>query len=78
MVPGAPHSPDVDGVFALGLTRAEVESRMAEALEAHLAHLREVRSSRSRSAHRRRANRVLASAGADNALSATDGTAASC
>ncbi len=35
------HSPDVDGVFALGLTRAEVEARMAEALEAHLAHLRE-------------------------------------
>ncbi len=35
------HSPDVDGVFALGQTRAEVESRMAEALSAHLAHLRE-------------------------------------
>ena len=35
------HSPDVDGVFALGQTRAEVESRMAEALGAHIAHLRE-------------------------------------
>ena len=35
------HSPDVDGVFALGVTRAEVESRMAEALKAHLAHLRD-------------------------------------
>ena len=35
------HSPDVDGVFALGKTRADVEARMAEALEAHLAHLRE-------------------------------------
>ncbi|MDQ3609056.1 MAG: type II toxin-antitoxin system HicB family antitoxin [Actinomycetota bacterium] len=35
------HSPDVDGVFALDQTRAEVESRMAEALSAHLAHLRE-------------------------------------
>ncbi len=35
------HSPDVEGVFALGSTRAEVESRMAEALEVHLAHLRE-------------------------------------
>ena len=35
------HSPDVDGVFALGQSRAEVESRMAEALAAHLAHLRE-------------------------------------
>jgi predicted RNase H-like HicB family nuclease len=35
------HSPDVDGVFALGETREEVESRMAEALAAHLGHLRE-------------------------------------
>ena len=35
------HSPDVDGVFALGPTRAEVEVRMAEALAAHLAILRE-------------------------------------
>ncbi len=35
------HRPDVDGVFALGQTRDEVESRMAEALVAHLAHLRE-------------------------------------
>lgn len=35
------HSPDVEGVFALGGTRAEVEARMAEALAAHLAHLRE-------------------------------------
>jgi predicted RNase H-like HicB family nuclease len=35
------HSPDVEGVFALGRTRAEVEARMAEALSAHLEHLRE-------------------------------------
>jgi len=35
------HSPDVDGAFALGRTRDEVEARMAVALVAHLAHLRE-------------------------------------
>lgn len=35
------HSPDVEGVFALGGTRAEVEVRMAEALSAHLAFLRD-------------------------------------
>ena len=35
------HSPDVEGVFALGATRAEVEERMAEALAAHLTALRE-------------------------------------
>jgi len=35
------HSPDVDGVFALGESRGEVEARMAEALAAHLAYLRE-------------------------------------
>jgi predicted RNase H-like HicB family nuclease len=35
------HSPDVEGVFAVGATRAEVEARMAEALTAHLAYLRE-------------------------------------
>lgn len=35
------HSPDVDGVFALGATRHEVEARMKEALAAHLAFLRE-------------------------------------
>lgn len=35
------HSPDVDGVFALGASRAEVETRMAEALAAHLELLRE-------------------------------------
>jgi predicted RNase H-like HicB family nuclease len=35
------HSPDVEGVFALGTTRDEVESRMREALVAHLAYLRE-------------------------------------
>jgi predicted RNase H-like HicB family nuclease len=34
------HSPDVEGVFALGASRAEVEARMSEALTAHLAHLR--------------------------------------
>ena len=31
------HSPDVEGVFALGETRSEVEARIAEALAAHLA-----------------------------------------
>jgi predicted RNase H-like HicB family nuclease len=35
------HSPDVEGVFALGRTRDEVEARMAEALVAHIALLRE-------------------------------------
>jgi predicted RNase H-like HicB family nuclease len=35
------HSPDVEGVFAFGVTRAEAEARMAEALAAHLAYLRE-------------------------------------
>jgi predicted RNase H-like HicB family nuclease len=35
------HSPDVDGVFALGTSREEVEQRMAEALAAHLQFLRE-------------------------------------
>jgi len=35
------HSPDVEGVFALGATRTEVEERMAEALSAHLAYLSE-------------------------------------
>jgi predicted RNase H-like HicB family nuclease len=36
------HSPDVEGVFALGTTRQEVEVRMAEALAAHLAFLRDL------------------------------------
>jgi predicted RNase H-like HicB family nuclease len=35
------HSPDVEGVFALGTTRDEAEARMAEALAAHLEYLRE-------------------------------------
>jgi predicted RNase H-like HicB family nuclease len=35
------HSPDVDGVFAVGQTREEAESRIAEALAAHLSYLRE-------------------------------------
>ncbi len=35
------HSPDVEGVFALGKTREETEVRMAEALAAHLAYLRD-------------------------------------
>jgi predicted RNase H-like HicB family nuclease len=35
------HSPDVEGVFAFGETRAETEARMAEALVAHLAYLRD-------------------------------------
>jgi predicted RNase H-like HicB family nuclease len=34
-------SPDVEGVFALGTTRAEVEARIEEALAAHLVILRE-------------------------------------
>ncbi len=35
------HSPDVEGVVALGGSRAEVEHRITEALTAHLKHLRE-------------------------------------
>ncbi len=35
------HSPDVEGVLALGTDRAEVETRMSEALTAHLEFLRE-------------------------------------
>lgn len=35
------HSPDVEGVFAVGATRNEVEGRMREALGAHLAYLRD-------------------------------------
>ena len=35
------HVPDVEGVFALGSSRREVEVRMEEALAAHLALLRE-------------------------------------
>src|SRR5260370_38849369 len=35
------HSPDVEGVFALGDSREAVEARMAEALAAHLEYLRE-------------------------------------
>jgi predicted RNase H-like HicB family nuclease len=35
------HSPDVDGVFALGATRDEVEARMREAMAAHLTYLQE-------------------------------------
>lgn len=35
------HSPDVEGVFALGTSRDEVEARMAEALAAHLEVLRD-------------------------------------
>lgn len=35
------HSPDVEGVFALGASRAEVEQRVSEALTAHLDYLRE-------------------------------------
>lgn len=37
------HSPDVEGVFAVGATRDEAESRIAEALAAHLEYLREAR-----------------------------------
>lgn len=35
------HSPDVEGVAAVGRTREEVEQRMADALAAHLEHLAE-------------------------------------
>ena len=35
------HSPDVEGVVALGADRDEVEARMAEALAAYLADRRE-------------------------------------
>jgi predicted RNase H-like HicB family nuclease len=36
------HSPDLEGVFALGATREEVEARMVEALGAHLQALRDL------------------------------------
>jgi predicted RNase H-like HicB family nuclease len=39
-VAAEPNGGDVDGVFALAQTRQQVEARMAEALAAHLAHLR--------------------------------------
>jgi predicted RNase H-like HicB family nuclease len=35
------HSPDVEGIFALGVTREEVEARMASAMSAHLSFLRD-------------------------------------
>jgi predicted RNase H-like HicB family nuclease len=35
------HSPDVEGIFALGVSRKEVEERVAEALAAHLDLVRE-------------------------------------
>jgi predicted RNase H-like HicB family nuclease len=35
------HSPDIEGVIAVGASRAEVERRMAEALAAHIEYLRE-------------------------------------
>jgi predicted RNase H-like HicB family nuclease len=35
------HSPDLDGVFALGTSREQVQERMAEAVAAHLALLRD-------------------------------------
>ena len=35
------HSPDIEGVFALGSSRLETEERMKEALHAHLALLRD-------------------------------------
>jgi predicted RNase H-like HicB family nuclease len=35
------HSPDIEGVFALGKSREDVEARMADALTAHLSLLRE-------------------------------------
>jgi predicted RNase H-like HicB family nuclease len=35
------HSPDVEGVFAVGASRAQVEERMVDALAAHLAFLQE-------------------------------------
>lgn len=35
------HSPDVEGVFAVGLTRDEVEQRMREALAAHVGFLQD-------------------------------------
>ena len=40
-MPGVPTVLTVDGAFALGQTRDEVEARMAEALVAQLAYLRE-------------------------------------
>lgn len=35
------HSPDVEGVFALGTNREGAESRISDALSAQLAYLRE-------------------------------------
>lgn len=35
------HSPDIDGVFALGQSRPEAEQRIREALTSHLDLLRE-------------------------------------
>ena len=35
------HSPDVESVFAVGTSRAQVEERMTEALAAHLAFLQD-------------------------------------
>ena len=35
------YSPDIDGVIAVGTSRAEVERLMAEAMAAHLEYLRE-------------------------------------
>ena len=35
------HAPDIEGVFALGATRTEVEERIADALTAHLSYLRD-------------------------------------
>lgn len=35
------HSPDIEGVFAFGTSRAEVEQRIAESLAAHVAYLRD-------------------------------------
>ena len=35
------HTPDVDGVVALGATKDEVEAGIKDALSAHLAYLRE-------------------------------------
>jgi predicted RNase H-like HicB family nuclease len=35
------HSPDVEGVFALGASRDQAEQRMKQALAAHLAFLRD-------------------------------------
>jgi predicted RNase H-like HicB family nuclease len=45
------NSPDVEGVFAFGSSRASVEERIKEALDAHVSYLRESGQPRAGPAH---------------------------